>query len=105
MNDAQHTSGPWECAHSEYGHYDINTVNQGEGYETLAQVHYVNNKPGGRGEADARLIAAAPEGYDANVAALGLLEEIAEADGLTPELDEVMEQLRAAIAKAKGGEA
>lgn len=58
---AGHTPGPWKVTHDEYaGHYDVSTFDHQSGSEAIAQVFYAENKPGGRGEADARLIAAAP---------------------------------------------
>lgn len=58
---AQFTPGPWKVSHDEYaGHYDVSTFDPECGSEAIAQVLYANNEPGGRGEADARLIAAAP---------------------------------------------
>ncbi len=56
---AQHTPGPWVVSHDDdAGHYDI-TANDLS--EAIAMVFYTDNKAGGRGLADARLIAAAPE--------------------------------------------
>jgi hypothetical protein len=90
MAKEAHTPGPWEL---DERHRSAYIPYRGK--------HHLAAAYGGT-VANARLIAAAPDGYDANVAALGLLEEIAEADGLTPELDEVITGLRAAIAKARG---
>lgn len=56
-----HTPGPWLAEHDEQsGHYDI--VANGS---VVAQVHYVDNAPCPIGKADARLIATAPELFDA----------------------------------------
>lgn len=56
-----HTPGPWRFSHDEYaGHYDVSTFDPNAGSESISQVLYVANTPGGRGEGDARLIAAAP---------------------------------------------
>lgn len=59
---AQHTAGPWKVSHDDFaGHYDVSTFDAERGSEAIAQVLYVENRAGGRGEADAHLIAAAPD--------------------------------------------
>lgn len=94
---AHFTPGPWKVSHDEYaGHYDVSTFDPERGSEAIAQVLYANNEPGGRGEADARLIAAAP----ALLEALGWLESYLRD---TPHHNApAAANARAAIALAKG---
>jgi|TARA_Y100000034_G_scaffold136722_1_gene215233 hypothetical protein len=89
----KHTEGPWKVTSAGFD----DACDSGDACYYIAAPNGMEVS-----KANARLIAAAPDGYAANVAALGLLEEIAEADGLTPELDAVITGLRAAIAKARG---
>lgn len=106
MAKEAHTPGPWSAQPTLDGSAEWEVVKWDASKPTPEEPWFVavcmDDADGATSEANARLIAAAPDGYDANVAALGLLEEIAEADGLTPELDEVITGLRAAIAKARG---
>lgn len=54
---AAHTPGPWVMRHeAESGHYEV----RDDFNQIVAHVFYVTNVPCLQGEADARLIAAAP---------------------------------------------
>jgi hypothetical protein len=54
MTNEKHTPGSVTVKHDDYsGHYDLQI-----GDEVVAQVFYVDNVPGGRGEADADRLAA-----------------------------------------------
>lgn len=87
-----HTVGPWSVEHDEdAGHYCINAGGEAVGY-----VFYVDNKPGGRGEVDARLIHAAP---DLLAALEGLTERLVKGDSIGFAR---IEAAVAAIAKARG---
>lgn len=90
-----HTPGPWKVTHDEYaGHYDVHTFDREHGSEAIAQVFYANSTPGGRGEADANLIAAAP----ALLEALAVIENASEDDRIY----DLRAIASAAIAAAKG---
>lgn len=91
---AAHTPGPWVLEHYDFeGHYEVGTVDPHGDTEVIAQVFYANDGPGGRGKADARLIAAAP-------ALLEALEAIAARkwDSMTQGCDAAAEAKNIAIA-------
>ena len=96
MSEVKHTPGPWGVNQSaDEGAWDIGTGEwQGDSYGGLqiatAWGFY------GRAEADARLIAAAPELLQALEAMVALLD----ADGWS--WPQQLADARAAIAKAKG---
>jgi hypothetical protein len=85
------TPGPWKNDHDEYaGHYNISTNSPATGAESIAQVHYVANKPGGRGEADAALIVALVNNIPAILSALEAVPVMKEAGQfLLARLDEL----------------
>lgn len=102
---AAHTPGPWKVTHDDYaGHYDVSTFDPQMGSEAIAQVFYVANAPGGRGEADARLIAAAPELLEALEKMLSLLNAVCALSDDNYARDDWQDVLNAnaAIAKARG---
>lgn len=94
---AAHTPAPWKVSHDEYaGHYDVSTLDAERGSEAIAQVLYTDNEPGGRGEADARLIAAAP-------ALLEALDFMVNVSRSTPGFSPMArEQAERALSLAKG---
>lgn len=97
--DTQHTPGPWKVSHDEYaGHYHVSTFDTQSGSESIAQVFYTNSKPGGRGEVDARLIAASPELLDLAYQYLSDLRYPPTGDSLQRRI----ERAEAVIAKATG---
>jgi hypothetical protein len=99
---AQHTSGPWTYQYSPYPYRDGDEIPAFEVHGDEVKVCDTNEtRPTEEQEANARLIAAAPE-------MLGALEDLlAHAEYFCPQ-DlglKVYEQARLAIAKAKGGAA
>lgn len=92
MSGPEHTPGPWSASEDKHsGHYDVSSVK-----EVIAQVLYVNNEAGGRGLADARLIAAAPELLEA-------LDFMVNVSRSTPGFSPMArEQAERALAKARG---
>lgn len=97
------TPGPWVSKHdADSGHYDIRGAARGAVAETIAQVHYVQNKPGGRGEADAHLIAAAPELFEA-LGSAPIIGPTESASSFRQRQDEWLRNVcNPAIAKARG---
>lgn len=94
----KHTPGPWQFCESELrpGRYSIYANGP------VAYCGDTTNEPGD-GEANARLIAAAPE----LLAALDKAESFIagfEGDELQEGIDEMLSEIRAAIAKAEGGQ-
>ena len=95
MKTTTHTPGPWRVAKHD-SLKDVRHIDAGpHGYErdTLAIVQ------GKRSESNARLIAAAPE----LLSALEALLEQADLGEVDDETRPIVEQARAAIAKANGG--
>jgi hypothetical protein len=92
-----HTPGPWTASDERRGIFEI--IHDGD---LLAQVWRVRHAGDGDlpAEANARLIAAAPELLEACREALALISEF-ELEALDGR-DEVPDLLRAAIAKAEG---
>jgi hypothetical protein len=88
---SEHTKGPWEARWSERGQYWFIDHPQQEGSATLTKLDC--------DEADARLIAAAPDMYHA-------LQDLIAYLGVDVDngLDELLTNARAAIAKATGQE-
>lgn len=92
--DANHTDGPWTAG--EDRDYQEGMIGVWRGEDLVAVVcHHNGEKPGGRGEANARLIAAAPELLEA-------LEEILSADSDMPSYQSSLDKAEAAINKARG---
>ena len=113
MKDTQHTPGPWRVKQTGFTYFRDLTILGADwhGEETPVAAAIVRNAlhPYGRAdkaraeiEANARLIASAPELLSACMSALRALE-----DNLQPgPMDEdAKEGIRAAIAKATGGSA
>ncbi len=107
-----HTPGPWEVAgelsHLRVNRYNSENPNACDGIRQIALVtqgdyeipHY------GEAEANARLIAAAPEllaALDELLASYVSLVNSGDAGSWNPETDAEVKAARAAIAKAKGG--
>lgn len=89
MSDAKHTRGPWGVKPVGYGvsiEPDLAWVGYGSAHDK--DIH----------DANARLIAAAPELLEA----LELADECGQATGADSSYPEAWESIRAAIAKAKG---
>jgi len=98
----QHTPGPWELvAGDDYyitaESYPAEFPHKFKSDDLGSAVAYVGNRPDDFGEANARLIAAAPD----MLAALDLIERELTADGWTDKFGPLA-QIRAAIAKARG---
>lgn len=97
-NDAQHTPGPWKAVEAAYNPPGWLWVQNGPG-ALLADVHQNVNIPLDARNANARLMAAAPELLEA------LQEIIAAADGEGwSQLDAGFTKARAAVAKALGND-
>jgi hypothetical protein len=98
---AVHSPGPWEVSTDKniHGHTDLVVMTHGYFIATLHGIH------GGVDEANAHLIAAAPDLFAACEAGLTRLERLAvdKPKTLFPRLHAEMDAMRAAIAKAKGG--
>lgn len=94
---SHHTSGPWRAS-------ECLTVCQGGG-GAIAQCFWVSGAIElEAAEANARLIAAAPEMYDACRTVAALAQNGADTIALLVELNRVAKQCAAAIAKAEGRE-
>lgn len=98
MTDTQHTPGPWAiCPHGRLtpgATVPIHSAPDAEGFRfTVALVRTI----GPEGDADARLITAAPELLDALQSILDI-----EPSGLSNEERQLYALARAAIAKATG---
>ncbi|MFA7662865.1 MAG: hypothetical protein WCX88_03020 [Patescibacteria group bacterium] len=109
-NETKHTQGPWQVVNTDTSEYSViapgKIINYGSGEEAVIVMHTPQGQlPGDDGEnaANAALIAAAPD-------LLAALETIYEnkTRSTTPleyvEWTATLKQVRAAIAKAKGGE-
>jgi len=88
MSNTKHTPGPWMVGH-------FNDVRTGDGYRSLANVSSSFELPA---EANARLIAAAPELLEA----LEAFKAIDAFDGWHPKYRDAIAKAEAAIAKATG---
>lgn len=97
-NDARHTPGPWKAVEAAYNPPGWLWVQNGPG-ALLADVHQNVNIPLDARNANARLMAAAPELLEA------LQEIITGADGEGwSQLDAGFTKARAAVAKALGND-
>ena len=97
-NDARHTPGPWKAVEAAYNPPGWLWVQNGPG-ALLADVHQNVNIPLDARNANARLMAAAPELLEA------LQEIITAADGEGwSQLDAGFTKARAAVAKALGND-
>ena len=97
-NDARHTPGPWKAVEAAYNPPGWLWVQNGPG-ALLADVHQNVNIPMDARNANARLMAAAPELLEA------LQEIITAADGEGwSQLDAGFTKARAAVAKALGND-
>jgi hypothetical protein len=99
MSNATHTPGPWHVRSSEGQQSHV--VYAADNYAIANATTYHGQHPLHCAEANARLIAAAPELLAACEAALPELDFVS--DGLGEGFHTVVDGLRAAIAKAKGG--
>ena len=98
MTASNHTPGPWRVApQSDYAGDDINIDASTRGYVACAGKVGISN---GEAEANARLIAAAPDLLDMLAAAAARIE-VAAAEGNTI-LSAWLPDARAAIARARG---
>jgi len=91
-----HTPGPWDANISK-GCFSITVGQPKSDYEIIAMVtNYECSRPDAERDANARLIAAAPE-------LLAACEQLTELDVMVvgPDAEEWFEQVRAAIKKAK----
>ena len=97
-NDARHTPGPWKAVEAAYNPPGWLWVQNGPG-ALLANVHQNVNIPLDARNANARLMAAAPELLEA------LQEIITAADGEGwSQIDAGFTKARAAVAKALGND-
>ena len=87
MIEAKHTPGPW----THEGHGDITGTENGRKYDVACVYLRI---PAGRQEANARLIAAAPDLLDA------LVQFVGEFEGCYADGEPAMIKARATIAKA-----
>lgn len=96
-----HTPGPWFHATSQG---QVGSVEDGHG-NVVAQTQQITPNDHARRNADARLIAAAPDGHEANKAALMVLCALERANDWHPNTEKdiafAIEACRAAIAKAE----
>jgi len=98
----EHTPGPWAIRHTPRCHSAPPFLEILSGPTVIGelfndQTNYDNEPTGGEGEANARLVAAAPELLTAVELAYEIMD--AQFDG---EFPECMQQIRAAITKARG---
>lgn len=96
-----HTKGPWTIGRNRAGYRDIDALDAEYPWQGLARVVVEMEGVSGyddfpEGEANARLIAAAPDLLEA------LEMVMAEREGGSPVLFSTSDKARAAIAKAKG---
>lgn len=100
MSKPEFTPGPWGCWASDLRGGRYWTVDR-PGAEDPIDIHEADN-----GEADARLIAAAPDMYEALLAAKVVIEMMERPEGMggrvNAALDKRLAQIDAAIAKAEG---
>ena len=99
MGESKHTPGPWiyyaDLPSTDPNWHIVTTTNK---MRVLANVHI---EPGNEmDEANARLIAAAPELYDALADTLRILEAVKLSAGLGPKQVARMDVAKAALAKA-----
>jgi hypothetical protein len=98
---ATHTPGPWELMHAEHGQHVEVVVNGGH----IAVVFSGSFRDGSTGEANANLIAAAPDLIEACEKALNLIDGAGVLlASMSAERSRAVEALRAAVAKAEGGQ-
>ncbi|MET0210352.1 MAG: hypothetical protein ABW220_15005 [Burkholderiaceae bacterium] len=97
MSEAKHTPGPWTYFPKEkYAEHHVSVPLPGR---TFKQALFPDGCPTANAEADARLIAAAPELLEAAQAAWNCIAELSPTQARV----EVVQMLHAAIAKAEGG--
>lgn len=116
MSEAKHTKGPWkksERLNGPWWHissaYSIGGSEAKSGRQAIACVHG-ESKRGATAyaemfEANARLIAAAPELLEALKEVTMVLDRIFDVADRTPEPNSISGRARAVIAKAEGGAA
>jgi hypothetical protein len=97
MGKTTHTPGPWDVAGTTHSRKHL-TVHA-PGMDPVAFVHNGSD----RGEADARLVAAAPDMYDALTEVLAEISRINAAAGHTVFNPTATSMARAALGKAEGG--
>jgi hypothetical protein len=106
---SKHTPGPWKAQLREFpegqwfleGQWEVVSMCEPERLIAEAAPHIDSDSE----EANARLIAAAPDLLEALISATRCLAWHVDEHGRSHEMDEVaMERARAAIAKAKGGD-
>lgn len=117
MSGAQFTPGPWEARSQPWATGHLWLVGRKEhGCEhTLVRVFQPFGRPTGTSEANARLIAAAPELYDACVDTLDALNRLRDGFELSPRntvrdaallmIDQHVDLLETALFKARGDHA
>lgn len=104
MSESKHTPGPWEIVRTEPSSHGVGRFKIISGQWSVAETFCGINEE----EANARLIAAAPDLLEACEASLNALVGIIESDYQTrsnprpADNDPAVVLLRAAIAKAKG---
>ena len=94
IDKAKHTPGPWTQRKMSTGDLAVGNVNESRGVAAVSGYHH-------NAEADARLIAAAPDMLAALKSALALIKESGFDSGLDEEtFDLTMFEVGAAISKA-----
>ena len=101
--EAKHTPGPWKLnTDGDTGMNDSGCILDSVGHVIVTDIYgtFKNGRTTGEAEANARLIAAAPDLLAAAESVLAFLEQIGyHGGGNTPAIN-----LQRAIAKARGGE-
>lgn len=105
MGEAKHTAGPWTIV--EYGDGDSLAIHDGDSANRICfmATHGGSQKQWETIQANAALISAAPDQFEAGSKAAKLLRQYVHTDEPVPleEFEKVLFQLDAAIAKATGG--
>lgn len=94
---SKHTPGPWEITVNNYDHYGIHQA----GMNGMAII-WINKQHSEMDDANARLIAAAPELLEALRQAADELDAIMNQKGHTAKTRAIRDTSYAAIAKAQG---
>lgn len=99
MTDAKHTPGPWSIT-TRQGSWDWVVFQQADPNIEICQPFHDDTEENETGEANARLISAAPELYAGLSDALRMLEAVRYTTGLGKKQLERIEKAKAALAKA-----
>ena len=103
MRDNTFTPGPWHvCESDDESKTYIQEDKDNNRHPHFATIRTDSWWGNGEGKANARLIAAAPDMYDALWEAIELSDRTLPPSGRTPECQRVYDIVRAALAKAEG---